>query len=328
MTTASQGSGRFRLGAALRRRMLARVRERRGEAVFPFTLEYRNVYVLPTKFGMGFGLLLVFMALGGLNFNNSMTLLMVFLLAVVTQMTTLLAYRTLSGLRMDAARATPVFAGEDLVFRLHVSNTDGRDRMTLTGALAEGGSVDCIDLPGGETGALLLRVPTERRGWVRLPAFKLESRYPMGLFRAWTWFFPTERGVVYPRPAINPPPLPNLGRGHDGKAERGDGDQVHGLRKYREGDPLRRVAWRTSARHDELFTREMETPMQEACVLDFNRLDGNDTEARLSILTAWVIQADHPQLTYSLNLPGAEGDPGNGSVHRAACLERLALYGL
>ena len=41
-----------------------------------------------------------------------------------------------------------------------------------------------------------------------------------------------------------------------------------------------------------------------------------------------VLMADHRQLSYTLRLPGAPPITGAGPGHRAACLERLALYGL
>lgn len=40
----------------------------------------------------------------------------------------------------------------------------------------------------------------------------------------------------------------------------GDGVEVLGVREYRRGDPLRAVAWRASARRDQLVVRELEDP--------------------------------------------------------------------
>jgi len=313
---------------ALRRRIMERIRERRGEGALPFRLAHRNIFVLPTAFGLAFGLMLIFMALGGLNFNNNMALLLVFVLGTITVMTTLLTYRNLAGMQIEGIRSEPVFAGEPARFRVFLGNPEPRGRLTVQAGLASGGAQDCRDLAGGTTGSLCLRVPSRRRGWLELPPFRLESRYPLGLFRAWSWFFPKSRCLVYPAPARFAPPLPRTGSGKHGKARKGDGEQVHGLRKYREGDSLRRVAWRTSARHNELYTREMETPEEEACVLSWDLLAGMDTERRLSVLTAWVIQADHRQLTYSLVLPGTATGPGNGPAQRVRCLELLALFGL
>ena len=91
-------------------------------------------------------------------------------------------------------------------------------------------------------------------------------------------------------------------------------------------DPVQRVAWRASARHEELYSLDMEAPKESAVELDWDLLQGLGVETRLSVLTAWVIAADHKQLSYSLRLPNTTVPPGNGINQRLACLERLALY--
>ena len=301
-----------------------RVLARRGPMTPPFELEYRHVFVLPTRFGLGFGLMLVFMALGGLNFNNNMELMLVFLLGTMVQLTTLIAYRNLSGLNIDNVYAEPVFCGEQAHFRVFVSNGDERQRFAIQAGFKA--AQDCKDFKLNSCESFHLTRPTRTRGWYEMPSFRLETRFPLGFFKAWSWIFPQTRCLVYPSPARNAPPLPKTGHGQDGRAIRGDGDQVHGLRKYQPGDSIQRVAWRASARHDELYSLEMEAPREEACELDWNLLKGVDTETRLSILTAWVISADHKQLSYSLKLPGGKVATGSGVNQRLKCLELLALY--
>ena len=94
----------------------------------PFRLEYRHIFVLPTSFGWGFGVMLAFMALGGLNFNNNMALMLVFLLGTIAQLTTLIAYRNMSALGIDSIYSDAVFCGENAHFRVFVSNRDERQR--------------------------------------------------------------------------------------------------------------------------------------------------------------------------------------------------------
>ena len=301
-----------------------RVRSKRGPMTPPFELEYRHIFVLPTKFGWGFGVMLVFMALGGLNFNNNMALILVFLLGTIAQLTTLIAYRNLSGLTIDTIHSEPVFCGEDAHFRVFVSNLDQRQRFAIQAGFKQ--TQDCKDFKLNSCESFLLNRSTHKRGWLDMPSFRLETRFPLGLFKAWSWIFPQTRCLVYPAPARQAPALPNTGHGQTGRAVKGDGDEVHGLRKYQAGDSLQRVAWRASARHDELYSMEMETPREDACELDWDLLKGSDTETRLSILTAWVIAADHKQLSYSLKLPGTHIPTGIGAAHRSRCLEALALY--
>jgi uncharacterized protein (DUF58 family) len=290
----------------------------------PFELEYRHVFVLPTSFGWGFAAMLVFMALGGLNFNNNMALMLVFLLGTIAQLTTLLAYRNLSGLKVESVYAEPVFCGEPAHFRVFVSNTGERQRFALLAGFKQ--AQDCKDIRPDSSETFLLRQATLHRGWLEMPSFRLETRFPLGLFKAWSWIFPQTRCLVYPAPANRAPPLPKSGHGQAGRAKKGDGDQVHGLRKYQPGDSIQRVAWRASARHDELYSLEMEAPREDACELDWSLLRGADAETRLSILTAWVIAADHKQISYSLVLPGERVPTGSGPAHRSKCLELLALY--
>ena len=301
-----------------------RVRVKRGPMTPPFELEYRHIFVLPTKFGWGFGVMLVFMALGGLNFNNNMALILVFLLCTIAQLTTLIAYRNMSGLKLDTIHSEPVFCGEDAHFLVFVSNGDIRQRFVIQAGFKK--TQDCKDFKLNSSESFLLKQSTDKRGWLEMPSFRLETRFPLGLFKAWAWIFPQTRCLVYPVPAKKAPPLPNTGHGQTGRAVKGDGDEVHGLRKYQAGDSLQRVAWRASARHDELYSMEMETPREDACELDWDLLKGSEVEKRLSILTAWVIAADHKQLSYSLILPDTAIPAGKGDHHRSRCLESLALY--
>jgi len=303
---------------------MQRVRAKRGPMTPPFVLEYRHVFVLPTSFGWGFGLMLVFMTLGGLNFNNNMTLMLAFLVTTIAQLTTLIAYRNLAGLSIDSIVAEPVFCGDNARFKVFISNADEHHRFAVQTGFSM--AQDCTDFKLNACIAMHLSHPTVRRGWLEMPSFRLETRFPLGLFKAWSWVFPQTRCLVYPAPASNAPPLPRTGQGRSGQATRGEGEQVYGLRKYQSGDSMHRVAWRTSARHGELYSLEMETPREEACELDWNSLQGRDIEARLSIMTAWVIAAEHKQLIYSLRLPDEYVPAGSGADQRSKCLELLALF--
>jgi uncharacterized protein (DUF58 family) len=305
--------------------LLERLRRRRGDTVLPRNLEYRHIYILPTRFGFWFGVLLFLMVVGGLNFNNNMTLGLSFLMSSIALLTSLLAYRNLAELSVHAIRAAPVFCGEYAYFRVILRNREERNRFAVEGVSEEGR--DCIDIAPQETGRLRLTQQAVQRGWMPMDPFRIETRFPLGLFRAWSVVIPQARCLVYPEPARDAPPLPRTGRGEHGAANRGDGEHFHGLREYRPGDPLRQIAWRTSARHEKLFSRQMETPTEEACELNWYLMGGGDTERKLSILTAWVLRAERRQIPYSLELPGAALPADLGEAHRDACLEILALYG-
>jgi len=304
--------------------ILDRVRQRRGVARLPLTFEYRHIYVMPTRFGFWFALLLVLMTVGGLNFNNNMALLMAFMLSSIAMLTTLLTYRNLVGLTVNGILSNPVFGGETAQFRVLLKNSEDRNRFAIQAVSLE--SRDCTDIEPQNSGRLSLRQQTWQRGWMQMDSFRLENRFPLGLFRAWSIVIPDARCLVYPRPAPNPPPLPKTGRGEYGAAHRAEGDHFHGLREYQPGDPLRRIAWRASARHQKLYSKVLESPSEEACELNWYLMGGGDTEEKLSILTAWVLRAERRQIPYSIEMPGAALPADLGEEHRNSCLEILALF--
>jgi len=303
-----------------------RVRRLRGFTELPLRLQYRHIYVMPTQFGVWFGILLAATAVGGLNFNNNMAILLGFTLAAVAQLTTLLAYRNLAGLILVDVRVAPVFAGQAAQFVVYLSNPEARYRFSLQ--VRQAHTQAACDLAPQQTACLTLEQAAGRRGWIEMPLFAMENRYPLGLFRAWSVIIPAIRGLVYPRPDPRPPPLPRSGRGNDGATRVDEGEHFHGLREYRAGDSVRSIAWRTSARHEKLYTREMESPNDQVCELNWYLMDGSDPEQKLSTLTAWVLAAERRLIPYSLELPGNALPAGLGENHRDACLKMLALHGL
>ncbi len=309
---------------AVRNRWLNRFLARRGPLTPPLSLSYRRIFILPTSFGLGFWILLAVMGVGALNYNNNLALIMTFTLASVAMFNSNLTHRNLAGLNIQAVTADPVFAGQTAVFRLWLEDRDGRYRHQLQSALDR--IHDCADLAALGHGSLQLFVPAVRRGLLGLPRARVESRYPLGFYRAWSWLQPDTRCIVYPKPHSNPPPLPLTGPGQKTPKRTGQGDQLHSLREYRENDPLNRIAWRASARHGQLYSKVMVQPSEQQVHLDWHALSARDTEERLSILCAWVLMAEQSQLPYSLRLPGAERTAGLGPRQRAACLKQLALF--
>src|SRR5690606_9731069 len=100
-----------------------------------------------------------------------------------------------------------------------------------------------------------------------------------------------------------------------------------GLRPYRQGDSMRRIAWKQLARGKGLVSKDFDHDEGATCWLDWAALTGVPTETRLSRLCGWVLQAHQQGWRYGLRLPGEEFSPDNSEGHRDRCLRALALYG-
>lgn len=280
--------------------------------------------MLPTPFGLFVAALLAAMLLGALNYNNNPALLLALLLAGAGVASMISAHLALSGLSLEAASAEPVAAGQVLRLRLAISQRDQRNRQGLQLDHADARSWTSLSASGHSDAGLDL--PTTQRGWLDLERIRISTTQPLGLVRAWAWFWPEQPLLVYPKAESQGPGLPE--QGSDPLHSRMDpaGEELHQLRPYRAGDPRRSIAWKHSARRDSLLVREYEKPVGIEIVLDWRQLAGLGNEARISRLARWVDLAERQGRRYSLKLPGQPVlGPGIGAPHHHLCLRTLAL---
>lgn len=295
----------------------------RGVESLPIMIDRRRVYVLPTAFGLFLAAMLGTMLLGGLNYNNNPALLLAFIMIAVAHNSLVHAHLTLSGLRLTALHAEPVYAGRAIALRFAFEASGNRLRAGLE--LRAGDEEVFLDLAPGERGEVIVPFPTQRRGWLALDRMRISTVRPFGLARAWSWLRPDTRLLVYPAPEADAVPLPDLGGDGQSTRTRAHGEQPHHLREYRAGDALRQVAWKASARADRLLVREYEASAHREITLDWFALGSLAHEARIRRLTSWVIEAERQGSRYRLRLPGAVIGPASGPAHRHACLRALAL---
>ena len=286
----------------------------------------RQIYILPTRHGLLFALVLVALALAAVNYSNALAYLLSFLLASMAVVSLLHAQRNLLKLRVTAAGGDPVFAGEAAALRVCLHNDGGaRYALQLESAHA---TVAPFDVPARDTRCVVLSVPALRRGWLDCPPLTLASVFPLGITRAWSRRLTLPaRCLVYPKPADEAPW--QTAQGAEGESRPGamlDGEDFAGLRAYQPGDTLARISWKTLARGQGLHTKEFHAPLAESMWLDWDALAPHDTETRLSLMCRAVLDAEDSGLAYGLRLPGVLLEPDSGAAHRHRCLEALALH--
>jgi uncharacterized protein (DUF58 family) len=292
----------------------------RGPEALPIRLHRRRIYILPTRSGLGFALLLMVMLLGALNYQNNAALLLTCLLGAAVINSMLVAFRALDGLRLTQSRADTACAGDPLPLHLQF-DSHGRGRSALGIDIDRESFGFSLDARGGEVSVAM---STERRGWTRLPRMRVFSTQPFGFFRAWSWIAPEQDVLVYPRPLHGPPAPPSASDAQ--RREHGEEDYAQ-LREYRFGDALKRVAWKASARHDRLLIRELDSAAPDAPQrFEWNMLHGLDRETRIGRLAAWVHEAHASGRTWVLVLPDARAlGPAADHAHYHRCMTALAL---
>lgn len=291
-------------------------------------LGQRDIYIFPTRHGFLFAIVLVAMLLGAMNYSNSLGFILTFLLASLAIVSILHAYHNLADLHIEGVRAEPVFAGQTATFRIVFNNPTAVARNAIS-LNTEAGINVTVDLAAETLTTVAISVPAPRRGRLALGRLTLESRYPLGLFRAWAYWHPPSTATVYPHPA---PPLPlPVGTGDGGPwrdaPERGT-DDFRGFRDYHPGDNLRHINWKAAARGQGLQVKQFATNKSEILWLKWEQTEAPSVEARLSQLCRWVLEAQRLGLPFGITLPDSELPPALDERHVQRALTRLALFAL
>ncbi|MGB9429463.1 MAG: DUF58 domain-containing protein [Gammaproteobacteria bacterium] len=303
-------------------------RRRQGPDGDVVQLKRRRIYILPTRQGLLYGFAVFVMLLGSMNYSNSMGFMLTFVLTGLGFVAMHACHVNLMGLEISAGKAPAVFAGETAYFYLHVTNPSRTLRTAIALSAETADAIVTGNLAAADHGNVAVPLMAEKRGWLRLNRLAVETTYPFGLFRAWSWVYMNMRVLVYPKPAHDAPPLPRPlgGRGGGRPADRGDED-FSGLRSYQPGDSPRHIAWKASARERKLLTKQFTGGGEESRWLEWDTLVSLGPEQRLSVLCRWVLLAHAENLDYGLRLPGRSIPIAGGDTHRDRCLEALALYG-
>ena len=290
-------------------------------------LGQRQVYILPTRHGLLFSLVLLALLLASVNYSNGLGFLLTFLLASMAIVAILDTHRNLLRLRISPGACAPVFAGDSAQFTICLQN-DARTPRRAVQLEHNKQLVARSDIGAQQSACLSLEIPTNQRGWLPCPAVVVSTQYPLALMRAWSPRLRFEqRCLVYPTPATlaaltqalesTPTSTPGVQAG---------GDDYSGLRAFRAGDSAQRISWKTLARGQGMHTKEFFDGGQQSVLFDWHTLAPLETEIRLSLLCRAVLAAESAGQPYGLRLPHRTLPSGSGEQHQHKCLEALALF--
>jgi len=308
------------------RQLTERWLARRAPAARSVTLDHSRLFILPTRVGLAFLLVIVILWLLATNYENNLVFALTFLLVSLFAVLPVHTFANLSGLQLHLCEARPAFAGDyaEALVRVARPGQRARERIQITWPPEEGALLDLVDSGDAEARVAL---PVVRRGRVRAPRLRLESGFPLGLFRCWSWVDLDVEFLVYPQPKpAGPLPIGAAAVEGESTQKRRGGDDFASLSPYNPGDSLRHVAWKQYAGGRDLYSKRYESGVDTRLWLDWDLLAGRDIETRLGNLGYWALQAEREQYAYGLRLPGTAIEPALGAGHLQRVLTALALF--
>ena len=193
----------------------------------------------------------------------------------------------------------------------------------------EDGEVEPGFFPGGQgipETITVLHAKAARRGWTRVKALEIRTRYPFGFLEK-AWRFPMDKPVLvlpHPRTTTSSAPgrdeLPRMTFPRPGESS------PEGARPHRPGDPTSRVHWKRTAQRGIPWVRTFEAdhPQGVKLHLDLRAFaPGRPFERELEALSGAVLQARLQKLEVileTLSLTGRQEVSGYPGCWRALAL--------
>jgi len=236
-------------------------------------------------------------------------------------------FRNLSGLILVAVGAKPAFVGESALFSIGLERSSNRGYESLQLSWGKHGS-ERVNVLGNLQQSVDMSLMAKGRGWFSPGRFKIQSTFPLGLLRTWSWVHLDLSALVYPNP-LRCEYVGDDGEGEkEGKRKVQSGqDEFEHLKQYQVGDSLKNIAWKKYASNQTLLSKVFYGEAGDTYWLKWAGVPASSTEAKLSMLCYWVIKYSEQERVFGLSIPSGDIEPGAGRDHELACLRALALYG-
>lgn len=302
--------------------------DRHAPPVTQHLLNRKKLYIYPSKRGHALMVVLLIVWLLGTNYQNNLILGLAFLLTSIFIISILSTHNNLSGLTIEYMGATPTFAGEDIEYIFSLTSNEGHfvENIEIGWQYADDFVVH-IDVSPNESIKVHIPQRAIKRGWQKPGRLLVQSYFPLGILRCWSWLNWDVAALVYPEPMASPLPA-NKSLASDGEGEHPvpGGEDYTGLREYRAGDSLKHIAWKHFAREKGLFVKEYCQNVSQERWLVFDHFDVTDAEEKLSAMCYWALRLTEQDEYFGVVLPEGIIEPDKGENHRRRVLEALAMF--
>ncbi|MCB1615559.1 MAG: DUF58 domain-containing protein, partial [Pseudomonadales bacterium] len=162
-------------------------------------LNQKNVFIFPVALSFAYILCVAILWIAATNYENNLAFAMCFLLLSLFVITILHTFNNLSGLVLGRLDCPPVFSGNLAECRIMVSALNQRSYHSIT-LCWDDDYKTVLDLEPGEKKKVVCKVRVNKRGYFSPGRLRIETVYPLGILRSWSYVNLDFRILVYPKP--------------------------------------------------------------------------------------------------------------------------------
>lgn len=285
--------------------------------------------VRPTPLGLFYFTILILISIVAVNTMNNLFYLFLSGLLAIAGVSGFFSRWNLHGLRIELLLPEEIYARQKTPLQVALYNP--RRRLPAFLVRLRLGEVQALvpEIPPGKSRTATLAFTPPQRGFFPLPPLLLSSTFPLGLFVRQVPVPLNKQLLVFP--PIHPvgeldPSGLNRSSGEDSMDQVGTGGDFRGVRDYAEGDPIRLIHWKVSARREVPVVKEFHSEAVRSVVLTLEDTRHRDPDRVAEDLASLAVALYRRGLAVGLSLPGAEIPPAPGKAGLLRVLRTLALW--
>jgi uncharacterized protein (DUF58 family) len=287
-----------------------------------------RIYVIPTRYGFVMAVSFAVMFITSSAFGNNIAYLLTFLVFSIGLLSLVYAHVNLVGIRINKIEDDPAPPDAEGHLILEVTKQRGAANLITLHIQTddEEFSSEPVDVESGDHNRTSLAYRYKNRGVYEIKNLRLESTFPMGLFRAWVVC--GEVGSCHVHPKVTgslPLPVTDHREGESLESTGSDGwDDFGGHVAYVVGQSQKSLDWKASARARTKLSKKFVGGLENTVVFRWDDVATLPKEAALSQLASWIIACDSRGIAFGLEMPNGRSGIGTGRLHLTDCLKLLA----
>lgn len=271
------------------------------------------------------------MGVSGVNTANNLVYLIVSALLSFMAMSGLFGRRNLLKIEMTIEPPDEVYATTSIPLKITLRNKRKFLPAFLIKVTIEGHGILFPFVDQNKEAVKYVNLSFNQRGRYRIENIRICSVFPFNFFvrciRVHNFF----EFIVFPQAkrcelwSFFDKEKKSRGENHSEKS--GYESDITSIRNYYQGDPMKYIHWKASAKTGELKTKELSTLSFQPIIIDFEKTDVRNIEENISCITYIILKFLKQNVPVGLKINGRLYKSGLSNAHKINMLRELALYG-
>ena len=239
--------------------------------------------------------------------------------------------QNLHGLAIELEIPGEIYAGIDIPIGIRLINKRKFMPAFLIRVLIENQQSLFPFTSAGSEGKQYCSFHFGERGEHLINSIHICSVFPFNFFTRYRKIHQSFRLIVFPRPqkceTIHFHDRQARIKGDTSTLAIGYDSDIISIRDYTLGDPLKYISWKSTAKTGVLKTKELSAIELQQILIDFDKMDKQDLEHRISCVTFLILKFIRSNIPVGLVIEGEHFRPAVSRTHKFNLLTKLALYG-